>query len=254
LGACSSTTERDADYLMANNYAYTRRLAVHFGKHARVRFIYASSAAVYGDGTLGYSDEDATTPLLRPLNMYGYSKLAFDLWALRSGFTQRSVGLRYFNVFGPNEYHKGDMRSVAVKAFQQVSKDGIGRLFKSYKPEFADGGQLRDFIYVGDAVRATLFFLDTPDANGIFNVGTGAPRTFNDLVGAVCDSLGIETRIAYVDMPEGLEKRYQYTTAADLTKLRSAGFDGRFLSLEAGVRDYVCAHLMKDTPGEWEDI
>jgi ADP-L-glycero-D-manno-heptose 6-epimerase len=250
MGACSSTTERDADYLYANNYSYTRRLAAHFGQQERVRFIYASSAAVYGDGALGYSDSDAATPGMKPLNMYGFSKSAFDVWALRTGFAKRSVGLRYFNVFGPNEHHKGEMRSVAIKAYQQAKKDGIARLFRSYRPEFRDGEQLRDFIYVKDAVRTTLYFLENRPANGIFNVGTGKPRSFNDLVRAVFDSLGMETRIEYIDMPEGLEKRYQYTTAADLTKLLSTGFDPGFVSLEDGVRDYIRNHLLEETFGE----
>jgi ADP-L-glycero-D-manno-heptose 6-epimerase len=250
MGACSSTVERDADYLYTNNFLYTRRLAEHFGPLERVRFIYASSAAVYGDGARGYSDEDALTPELKPLNMYGFSKLAFDVWALRTGFSQRSVGLRFFNVFGPNEHHKGDMRSVAVRAYHQARKEGRAKLFKSYKPEFRDGEQLRDFVYIKDTVKTVLFFLDNPRVNGVYNVGTGEPRNFNDLVKAVFNALGIETRIEYIDMPEGLEKRYQYITSADLSKLRSAGYREKFMRLEDAVSDYVRNHLMRESVTE----
>ncbi len=250
MGACSSTTELDADYLMANNYRYSRVLASHLGSNQRLRFIYASSAATYGDGTRGYSDEHDGLTSLRPLNMYGYSKHLFDLWALRTGFLTRAVGLKYFNVFGPNEYHKGDMRSVVIRAYFQVSQDGVIRLFKSYRPDYGHGEQVRDFVYVKDAVRMTLHFLEEPDVQGIFNVGTGTPRNFNDLASAVCQAMGRPTSIQYVDMPAGLDKRYQYHTCAMMDKAVSAGFPCNFMSLEEAVRDYVQDYLQEDPRGE----
>jgi ADP-L-glycero-D-manno-heptose 6-epimerase len=252
MGACSSTTEKDADYLMENNYWFSRRLASRCAGQVGLRFIYASSAATYGDGGQGYSDDHASIPALRPLNMYGYSKQIFDLWALKTGLLDRVVGLKYFNVFGPNEYHKGDMRSVAIRAYFQAKKNGKIRLFKSYKPEYGNGEQCRDFIYVKDAVRITLHFLEKPETNGIYNAGTGSPRTFNDLAAAVFSALEIEDHIEYVDMPEGLEKKYQYYTCAQSEKLLKAGFDGEFFTLENAVKDYVTNYLEKDDRGEEE--
>jgi ADP-L-glycero-D-manno-heptose 6-epimerase len=175
--------------------------------------------------------------------MYGYSKQLFDLWALRTGVLDQAVGLKYFNVFGPNEHHKGDMRSVAIRAYYQAKKTGVIKLFKSYKPGYEDGEQRRDFIYVKDAVRISLHFLEKPEANGIFNAGTGEPRSFNDLAGAVFSALNKDREIEYIEMPEGLAKRYQYFTAADLSKLSQAGFDCKFTPLEDAVRDYVRNHL-----------
>jgi ADP-L-glycero-D-manno-heptose 6-epimerase len=250
MGACSATTERDADYLMQNNFAYTRRLATRFAAKDNIRFIYASSAATYGDGSQGYCDEHRCVPALRPLNMYGYSKQLFDLWSLKTGFVDRAVGLKYFNVFGPNEYHKGDMRSVAIRAYAQVKKTGKVRLFKSSRDGYRHGEQSRDFIYVKDAVRVTLFFLERPQLNGLFNVGTAAPRNFNDLAASVFAALGQDPAIEYIDMPEGLEPRYQYYTAATPEKLRHAGFTGGFSSLEDAVRDYIVNYLEKDPRGE----
>jgi len=252
LGACSSTTERDADYLMENNYGFSRRLATRFAAKKGVRFIYASSAATYGDGSLGYSDEPLNMASLRPLNMYGYSKQIFDLWALKTGFVKRSVGLKYFNVFGPNEYHKAEMRSVVIRAYFQIKREGKVRLFKSYRPDFKDGEQCRDFIYVKDAVSMTLHFLEKPDLNGIFNAGTGTPRTFNDLAAAVFAALGLDPTIEYIDMPEGLEKRYQYYTCAETGKIRTVGYDSAFMPLEESIRDYVQNYLEQDPRGEAE--
>jgi ADP-L-glycero-D-manno-heptose 6-epimerase len=246
MGACSSTTERDADYLMWNNFVFSRKLARRFGGKKGLRFIYASSAATYGDGSKGYSDEHDALSGLRPLNMYGYSKQIFDLWALKTGFLDHAVGLKYFNVFGPNEYHKGDMRSVVIRAYLQAKTEGTVRLFKSYRPDYRDGEQKRDFIYVKDAVRITLHFLERPQSNGIFNAGTGTPRTFLDLAGSVFSALGVEQKIEFIDMPDGLEKRYQYFTSADAEKLSAAGFDTPFTSLEDAVRDYVLNYLEKE--------
>ena len=238
LGACSATTERDADFLLANNYRYTRTLATHAVDRG-VRFIYASSAATYGDGRHGYSDDDTVTPTLRPLNMYGYSKQMFDLWALKSGLLDRIVGLKYFNVFGPYEDHKGDMRSVVHKSFDQIMKTGEISLFKSYRDDFADGEQLRDFIYVNDVVAVTLFFLEQPRVGGLFNCGTGRARSWKDLALAVFKSMNREPHIQFIEMPEVLKGKYQYFTQADVRKLRAAGYAKPFMELEDGVQDYV---------------
>jgi ADP-L-glycero-D-manno-heptose 6-epimerase len=238
LGACSTTTERNAAYLADNNYRYSRELCEWCIEHD-VRFVYASSAATYGDGSLGYSDDPALLPQLRPLNMYGYSKHMFDLWALRKGYLDRIAGLKYFNVYGPNEAHKGDMRSVVHKAWGQIRAEGTLKLFKSHRPEFLDGEQLRDFVHVRDAVAATLYFMDQRDVSGLFNCGTGRARTWNDLGAAVFAAMGLAPRIEYIDMPEGLLGKYQYRTEADMARLREAGFVDAFLSLEEGIADYV---------------
>lgn len=245
MGACSSTTETDADYLADNNYRYTRELCTWCLKHD-VRFVYASSAATYGDGTLGYGDDDALTPQLRPLNMYGFSKHMFDLWALRTGALARIAGLKYFNVYGPREDHKGDMRSVVHKALGQIGETGRVGLFKSYRPEYPDGGQVRDFVYVKDAVDVTLHLMEHREINGLFNCGTGEARPWNDLAAAVFAALGREPAIDYIEMPEHLRGRYQYHTQADLAKLRAAGYGKPFTSLEDGVADYVRTWLAAD--------
>ena len=237
LGACSATTERDADYLLENNYRYTRTLCEWSLKHG-VRFIYASSGATYGDGSHGYSD---LTPLqdLRPLNMYGFSKHMLDLWAQKHGLFDRIVGLKYFNVFGPHETYKGDMRSMVHKAYGQILETGKVQLFKSYLPGYADGEQMRDFVYVKDAVAATLHFLEHREIGGLFNCGTGKARTWKDLMTAVFTSMGVTPQIEFVEMPEVLRGKYQYFTQADISKLRAAGYTTPFTSLEDAVRDYV---------------
>jgi len=194
LGACSDTTEADASYLLKNNYEYTRLLA-QWAMSNKVRFIYASSAATYGDGKAGFKDDESELETLQPLNMYGYSKHMFDLWARRNGLLSKIVGLKYFNVFGPNEYHKGHMSSFILKAFEQINDNGTVRLFKSYEQDYADGEQVRDFIYVKDAVEMTLFFLDNPDLGGLYNIGTGKARTWNDLVTAVFAAMGRKPKI-----------------------------------------------------------
>lgn len=251
LGACSSTTERDADFLLINNYRYTRTLS-EWCLERGIRFIYASSAATYGDGTQGYSDDDKSTPTLKPLNMYGYSKHMFDLWALRAGLFDRIVGLKYFNVFGPHEDHKGDMRSVVNKACGQILDCKEVSLFKSYRNDIADGEQQRDFIYVKDAVDVTLYFLDHPDLGGLFNCGTGRARTWKDLAQAVYAALDLQPNIRFIEMPEGLRAKYQYFTEAEMDKLRRAGYIRAFTSLEDGVRDYVRNYLVpnSDVPCE----
>ncbi len=245
LGACSATTERDADYLLRNNYQYTRVLA-NWAIENGVRFVYASSAATYGDGAEGYDDDDAVTPTLKPLNMYGYSKHLFDLWALKHGLFQREdapniVGLKYFNVYGPYEDHKADMRSVVSKSYEQIRATGKVELFKSYRPEYGDGQQMRDFIFVKDAVDVTLHFaLQDPEApGGLFNCGTGVARTWVDLVTPVFEAMGLPLRIEFIEMPEQLRGRYQYFTQGEVGKLRAAGYARPFTRLEDGVRAYV---------------
>ena len=244
LGACSATTERDADFLLENNTHYTRALC-EWCLRSGTRFIYASSAATYGDGQLGYSDADDTTRRLRPLNMYGYSKHLFDQWAMQRGWFDRIAGLKYFNVYGPHEDHKGDMRSVVHKAYHQILETGEVTLFRSHRADYADGEQRRDFIYVRDAVDVTLFFHDHPAKSGLFNCGTGASRTWLDLARAVFAALGREPRIRFIDLPAHLQAKYQYFTEADAAKLRSAGFTAPFTSLESGVADYVRTHLIQ---------
>jgi len=238
LGACSSTTETDAAYLDDNNLAYTRELC-EWSLHQGARFIYASSAATYGDGSRGYSDDESDIPNLKPLNLYGLSKQKFDLWALGNGLLDRIAGIKYFNVFGPGEDHKGDMRSVVNKAFRQIEESGRLELFRSHRPDYEDGRQERDFVCVKDAVAITLFFLDHPDVSGIFNAGTGRTHTWLDLAHAVFASLGREPRIDFIDMPETLRDKYQYYTLADIRKLRAAGFRDAFQPLVASVADYA---------------
>ncbi len=249
LGACSTTTETDADYLADNNFAYTRDLCEWCLRHD-VRFVYASSAATYGDGNQGYDDSHAGTPSLRPLNMYGYSKHMFDLWALRKGLLDRIAGIKYFNVYGPYEDHKGDMRSVIYKAYHQILETGRVELFKSYKNEFEDGGQVRDFVWVGDAVAQTLWLADNPLVNGLYNCGTGRARSWLDLARAVFSAMDREPAIDFIEMPEILQAKYQYHTEADLTKLRAAGYLEMFTELEDGVREYVQNNLMTRFPPE----
>lgn len=247
MGACSSTTERNADYLMENNFHYTCRLAEWAIGHD-VRFIYASSAATYGDGAQGFSDDDDTCLLLRPINMYGYSKQLFDLKLLRDRIADRVAGIKFFNVFGPNEYHKGDMTSVIFKAFHQIRETGRVRLFKSYKPEYPDGGQKRDFVYVKDCVDVLWWLLNHREANGIFNLGTGNARTWNDLIGAVFAALGCPPQIEYIEMPEAIRSQYQYFTEARMEKIRAAGCPASFRPLEEATADYVKNHLLREDP------
>ena len=244
MGANSSTTEMNADHLLFNNYEYTKELAKYSIKND-IRFIYASSAATYGDGSLGFDDDENRLETLRPLNMYGYSKQMFDLWAKRQGILNKIAGLKYFNVFGPNEYHKGDMRSVAHKAFGQINDTGKLRLFKSHNPKYKDGEQLRDFVYIKDAVDMTLFFLEHKDKNGIYNIGAGKARTWNDLAKAIFNALNKPLNIEYFDPPKQLEEKYQYFTEANLDKLKKAGYNKPLTSLEEGVSDYIKNYLLK---------
>ena len=238
LGACSSTTLQDAPYFEENNFQYTLDLA-QWALSKNVRFIYASSAATYGDGLQGYQDDHSRLHELKPLNLYGMSKHKFDLQALKEGWLEKIAGLKYFNVFGPNEYHKEDMRSVVAKAYQRVTEEGVMTLFKSYRNDYKDGEQKRDFIYVKDAVEATVLFYDNPKANGIFNVGTGQARMWNDLARSLFTAVGKRPNIQYIEMPEILRDKYQYFTQADVGKLKAAGYLKPFTKLEDAVFDYV---------------
>ena len=245
IGACSSTTESDEVYMMKNNYEYSKVLAEWALKND-ILFYYASSAATYGDGSRGYSDEDSATPTLVPLNLYGMSKQRFDMWLLENKLTNKVTGYKYFNVFGPNEYHKGDMRSLVVKAYEQIKKDGKIRLFKSYKPEYKDGEQKRDFVYVKDAIDIMYNFYERPKIKGIYNIGTGKARAWIDLANAIFSALNLKPNIIFIDMPEILKDKYQYFTEADLTKLKSSGASNKFTPLKSSVSDYVKNYLEKN--------
>jgi ADP-L-glycero-D-manno-heptose 6-epimerase len=252
LGACSDTTEPNRAYLIKNNFQYTRTLWNWCTQNARP-FIYASSAATYGDGALGYDDQADPTQY-QPLNFYGESKHLFDLWALSQTQTPpRWVGLKYFNVYGPHEEHKNRMASVAYHAFHQIRQTASVSLFQSHKPGFPHGGQKRDFVFVNDAVDATLFFLDTPPSsqapNGLYNIGTGEARTFEDLARAVFTAMNLAPNIQYIPMPEDLREKYQYFTQATVAKLRHAGFTRPFCSIEQGVAHYVKYLLAANTGG-----
>ena len=244
LGACSSTTERNAAFLADVNLAYTRLLA-GWALAQGARLVYASSAATYGDGSAGMDDRDENLARLRPLNLYGQSKQDFDVFAQREGWLRRIVGLKYFNVFGPNEDHKGDMRSLVAKAHEQIRSTGRVRLFKSEHPGYRDGEQRRDFLYVKDAVEMTLHFAeDAAGAAGLYNIGSGEANTWLALVGAIFSALGREPRIEFIDLPAELRGKYQYFTRADVSKLRSTGYSRPLTPLPAAVADYVQNYLV----------
>jgi ADP-L-glycero-D-manno-heptose 6-epimerase len=245
MGACSATTERDATYLIRNNYEFTKNLAA-WALAKKTRFVYASSAATYGDGSQGMDDGDARLNDLRPLNMYGYSKHLFDLYAKRAGFLNKIVGLKYFNVYGPNEDHKADMRSLVHKSFAQVKSEGVIRLFKSYRKDYKDGEQKRDFLYVKDAVAMTLHLAANKKAGGLFNIGGGVARTWIDLANSVFAALGKKPKIEFIEMPESIRDKYQYFTQADISRLRAAGYRDKVTSLENAVADYVRNYLETD--------
>ena len=258
LGGCSSTTETDASYILKTNYELTKTLA-RWSIETESRFIYASSAATYGDGSQGMDDKDENLHRLRPLNMYGYSKHLFDIYAQREGWLSRIVGVKYFNVFGPNEDHKvnvyspnkdhmgGDMRSLVNKAYQQILATGRVQLFKSHKPEFKDGEQMRDFLYVKDAVEMTIHFAEHPQgsrAGGLYNLGSGQANTWLALTRAIFAALGRPPQIEFIEMPDVLRGKYQYFTEANVTKLRATGYDRKMTPLPDAVKDYVQGHLV----------
>jgi len=247
LGACSDTTSRDKEFLLKNNVEYSKNLAIWCVKNGK-RFVYASSASTYGDGSFGFFDDPSILPKLKPTNLYGWSKHLFDLWVLDSMLFDRIAGLKYFNVYGPNEYHKGEMCSMVYKSFNQIKSQGRVKLFKSYLTGYKDGEQSRDFIYVKDVTKATLFIFDNHCANGIFNIGSGVGRTFYDLVLAVFKSMEISPKIEYIDMPENIKEHYQYFTCADITKLYKIGYNKKMTTLEDGISDYVKNYLMREMP------
>lgn len=244
MGACSDTMQQNFDYLYQNNFEYTKILW-EFCTKQKISFLYASSAATYGDGGVGFDDQTDISKL-RPLNGYGYSKQLFDLWAERQ--TQRPAqyaGFKFFNVYGPNEYHKGSMASVVFHGYHSIKQSGVIKLFKSYQKPYKNGGQLRDFIYVKDICSVIRFMMENPAINGLFNLGTGRARTFESLGKAVFSALGLSANIEYIDMPENLRPKYQYFTEAAMDKLRNVGYTRPFYSLEDGVSDYVTNYLEK---------
>ena len=245
LGACSSTTETDEDYLHDNNFLYTKELC-EWALENGIRFVYASSAATYGDGNLGMDDRDEDIEKFQPLNLYGWSKHNFDLLAKENGWFASITGLKYFNVYGPNEEHKGDMRSVVSKAYKQIKDSQSMSLFKSHRPEYHDGEQKRDFLYIKDAVHMTLWLTENPSSTGLFNLGNGLARTWLDLGNSIFAALKLNAKIDFVEMPEILRDKYQYFTQATIEKLRSQGFENKLFSLEDAVNDYVRNYLVPD--------
>lgn len=245
LGAQSSTTEKNFDYLWKNNFEYTKTLW-NYCAEKQIGFIYASSAATYGDGAEGFDDRMDIDRLL-PLNGYGYSKQLFDLWVKHQAkiFPKQHVGLKFFNVYGPNEYFKGSMASMIYHGFKQIQDSGSIRLFKSCNNNYSDGDQLRDFVYVKDVCSVILWLLDHTDVNGLFNVGTGKAQSFSELAEATFHALDLEPSIVYIDMPEELKMKYQYFTQAEMNKLREVGYKKEFANLEVGAKDYVCNYLVK---------
>jgi ADP-L-glycero-D-manno-heptose 6-epimerase len=254
FGAITDTTVTDGDAAWATNVELPRYIW-HWCANHGVRLVYASSAATYGDGSAGFDDDltPAALEMLRPLNLYGWTKHAFDLRvahsiASRQAHPPQWVGLKFFNVYGPNEYHKGGMISVVKIKHDDMVGGGPARLFKSTEPGIADGAQRRDFIWVGDVVEVALWLLDAPDVSGLFNVGTGQARTYHDLANAVCDAAAVPRRIEFIDMPVALRGQYQSFTEASVTRLRAAGYVGQFTQLEEGIRRYVQDYLAQPDP------
>ncbi len=254
MGAISSTTEDDADKILTNNFSLTLGLWKWCSAHEK-RFIYASSAATYGDGSRGFSDEfsEAALARLRPMNPYGWSKHLFDRRVASKVFNNRRtpaqwVGLKFFNVYGPNEYHKGGQQSVVAQVYPRAAADANCLLFKSHNPQYPDGGQMRDFVWVGDCVDVVMWLLDNPQVSGLFNLGTGQARSFLDLASAVYRALGKEPKIKFIDTPTEIRDRYQYFTQADMRALRKAGYAKAFTSLESGIHQYVVNYLHTEDP------
>jgi len=246
LGACSATTEKDATYLAKNNFRYTKMLA-DFAVQRKIRMMYASSCATYGDGSLGYKDDESVIEQLRPMNMYGYSKQMFDRYAKEKGYLSKMIGCKFSNVYGPNERHKAGMRSVVLRAYEQISATGTMKLFRSYNPEYADGEQKRDFLYVKDAV-SMVHHLFRCGASGLYNIGSGKAETWNSLVTAAFEALDKPEKIESIDMPEELRDRYQYYTCTEIGKLRSTGYAAPIGSLRDSVHDMITRYLV---PGKY---
>jgi len=252
MAAVSQTLATDGDHVWQTNVEMSLKLW-EWCAHRDVRFIYASSAATYGDGDAGFDDDPAALDRLEPLNLYGWSKHVFDLRVvdmLRRGAPRppQWAGLKFFNVYGPNEYHKGSMISVVKVKYDEIAEGRAPTLFKSNNAALPDGAQSRDFVYVGDTVAVMLWLLDNPGVNGLFNVGTGVARTYQDLAYAVCDAAGVARAVNYVDMPDALRSQYQSFTCARIDRLRAAGFTAPFLSLEDGVGTYVRDYLRQPNP------
>ena len=245
MGACSATTEQDATYLIDNNFHATKELA-EFAADRNIRMVYASSCATYGDGALGYNDDESKIEALRPLNMYGYSKQMFDLWARRRGLLKVLTGCKFSNVYGPNERHKAEMRSVVCRAYEQITATGKLKLFRSYRPEYADGEQKRDFLYVKDAVDMVLFLFRHPQGFGLYNIGSGRAETWNALAAAAFKALDRPVNIEYIEMPEQLRGKYQYYTKANMEKLCALGYSREATSLDAAVEDYFRKYRVPD--------
>lgn len=251
LGACSSTTETDVDYIWRNNVQFSMDLW-HWCETKGRRFIYASSAATYGNGELGFDDDESVGALdaLRPLNPYGWSKKVVDCNAVRLAAQGKApkqwAGLKFFNVYGPNEYHKGGQQSVVAQLFKQINETGGARLFKSHHPDYEDGGQMRDFVWVGDVVNIMIWLYQNPEVSGIFNCGAGKARSFADLARATFAAMDVPVNLDFIETPENIRKHYQYYTEAKMTKLRGMGMDLNSTSLEDGVADYVKNYLMSE--------
>jgi len=243
IGARTDTTEFDYAVHQRLNVEYSKKVWQYCTVH-QIPLIYASSAATYGSGEFGYGDDHAVIPSLHPLNPYGISKNEFDKWVLhQEDHPPLWIGLKFFNVYGPNEYHKGRMASVIFHSFNQIKKNGVVKLFKSHRPDFKDGQQLRDFVYVKDVIKVCFWLMQHQPASGIYNLGTGKARSFDDLVKATFKGLDLDAHIEYVDMPEDIRSTYQYFTEAKMQKLRSVGYMDEFYSLEKGVDDYVRNYL-----------
>jgi ADP-L-glycero-D-manno-heptose 6-epimerase len=253
MGAISSTTEPDADKIIQTNFCLSRDLFRWCADRQR-RFVYASSAATYGDGDLGFDDDNSLEHLsaLRPLNTYGWSKALFDLFAVRQAARDYAppqwVGLKFFNVYGPNEHHKASMKSVAAQIWPKVRTGHAVQLFKSHNPEYENGGQLRDFVYVRDVAEVVQWLSQTETVNGIFNLGSGKARSFREMAETLFKSAGRAPLIDYMDMPPALREKYQYFTEAKMDRLREAGYPGQFTSLEDGIDDYVKGYLATSDP------
>lgn len=248
LGACTDTTEKNVDYFIQINFEYSKSLW-QFCSDMKIPYLYASSAATYGAGEHGYTDDESHILELKPLNPYGWSKQIFDRWVLKQHQSPPAwYGFKFFNVYGPNEYHKGHMASIMYHAFHQITEEGTVRLFKSHRTDCEHGEQKRDFIYVKDVVKVLNYFLEADAAPGIYNVGTGIARSYNDLAATVFSALNREVSIEYIDMPENLRKQYQYHTEASVEKLKHAGYQDTIHTLEAGIEDYVAQYLNTDDP------
>lgn len=246
LGATSSTEETNVDFLYRNNFLYSKSLAeICITKN--IRFIYAGSSSVYGNGTLGFSDDDSLLREYEPLNPYGWSKYLFDQWVIDSGNTKKLVGLRFSNVFGPNEYHKGDQKSVVCKVYHQIKSTGVAKIFKSYDPKYRDGEQKRDFVYVKDICETMAWLMENQSVNGIFNLGTGKATSWNELLAIIFHTMKRPPNIEYVEMPEKIKEHYQYLTCLDMKKLASTGAPIPASSLEQSIEDYIRNHLEKSS-------